>query len=113
MVSKKDMLFLLSSSLVLPERETDYLIASSGIVIANGTCPLEKINELLHVQLQSTYHSVTLGGFLTEKFGTIPQSGEQYREQGLFFRILSSDPTRIKKVYIKNMNPKKETQHAT
>ena len=109
LLSQKDILFLLASPLIPQEKETsDYIVVSSAAIIANGNCPLEKINELFHTDLQSKHHSVTVGGFLIEKLGIIPQSGETAHEQDLFFRILSVDQTRIKKIYIQNMNPKKE-----
>lgn len=109
MITKEDILKNLVSPLTLfREEKEEYIRISKGAVIANGTCPLEKINELFDADLQTSYDSVTIGGYLIEKIGSIPQSDETYQEDDLFFRILSVDPTRIKKIYIQNLDSKKE-----
>jgi CBS domain containing-hemolysin-like protein len=44
---------------------------------------------------------VTLGGFLFERFGRIPDEGDSYAWQGWEFRIEEMDKRRISKVVVR------------
>lgn len=80
--------------------EQDFVKVSHDAIIASGTLTLQELNNYFDQELISEYHSVTIAGWLIEKLGTIAQSGATYIQGPLLFRILSSDPTRIRKVYI-------------
>ncbi len=73
---------------------------SKTTIVASGTMPLDDVRKLFNVALDSKYHMATIGGFITERLGTIPQAGATFEEDHLFMRVLSSDPTRIRKVYL-------------
>jgi putative hemolysin len=82
------------------EEKKDYSQVRANSIIAEGTMTLEKLNELFGQTLKSEYHTVTIGGYLSEKMGLIPQSGKTYQEGDLFFRVLQAEPTKVRKVYI-------------
>jgi CBS domain containing-hemolysin-like protein len=77
---------------------------AKNAIIADGTLPLADAEAIFDVSLESAYHVVTLGGWLEEKLGTIPKSGTTYQEEGLFFRILSAQATKINTVYVQPLN---------
>lgn len=92
--------FIVKSKKAQKEAPEGYSRVSKDAIIADGTLPLSEVEELFGISLETLYHVVTIGGLLTERLGTIPKSGTTWQEQGLFFRILSSDQTHIRKVYI-------------
>ncbi len=70
--------------------------------IVRGDANLEEVNEKLGLDLKSEEYE-TLGGFLLEKFGTIPKKGEKYSENGLTFLVKDADKRHIKKVRISGL----------
>ena len=44
---------------------------------------------------------VTIGGWLTEQLGDIPKSGTQYVWNNFLFQVLSADPNRVRRIYIR------------
>ena len=66
---------------------------------------LDDVRKLFHVNLPSEHHMVTVGGYVTEKLGTIPTAGSSFDEENLTFRILSSDNKRVTKVHIQMREP--------
>lgn len=101
LVSERDIIDQIIKTKRAPEEE-EFTRVSKDAIIATSTLPLSKIKELFGITLTSAYHVITLGGWLAEKLDKIPQSGEIWREKELFFRVLSADPTRIRKIYIQH-----------
>lgn len=100
LLSRNDLLNEVAEPSQSVKDEQLYVKAGKDAIIANGVLPLRDVSELFEQNLMSAYHSVTIGGYLIEKLGIIPQSGATYQEGNLHFRILSADQTRIRKVYI-------------
>jgi putative hemolysin len=110
LITKYDLIEAISKPILTSqERTADYTKVAKDAIIANGTMPLEDLVNLFGEELESLYHSVTIGGYLTEKLGFIPTAGTTYQEKALFFRILSADHTHIRKVYIQDLKPKSGT----
>lgn len=82
------------------EEKPEYERISNDTIVASGTMPLDDVRELFEVELTSEYHMITIGGFITEKIGDIPAAGSVLEEEPLYMRVLSSNNTRIRKVYI-------------
>lgn len=89
-------------------RDQKALYSKSGEneIIASGKLELIEFNQLFDSQLESPNNMVTIGGWLTERLGTIPKSGTKLEADGFLFHVLSADPTRIKRVYIRKLNAK-------
>lgn len=87
-----------------------YKRVAKNAIISSGMLSLEDVNELFATSLKSSYHVVTIGGWLIEKLGAIPKTGTVYQEEHLFFRILAADLTKISKVYIQPLSSKSEGQ---
>ena len=67
--------------------------------IINARMEIDQIQELFSLTLPEGNYE-TLGGFLLEKFGHIPQAGEVLKYHGLTFAVLSSDERSIGEVKI-------------
>jgi len=82
------------------EPPLDYETVDENTVRVRGRMELEHINERLGLGLSSE-ESVTLGGFLCERLGHIPQAGETYREGKVRFEVVNLKGNRIGQVLIK------------
>ena len=91
------------------ESSPNYVKVAKESIIANGNMPLSELSDLFDEKLESAYHAVTIGGYLSEKLGTIPQHGVTYQEGELFFRVLEAEPTKVRKVYIQYQKEGKKT----
>ena len=82
--------------------------SGEDVIISSGKLELNELEEVFDVRLESPNNMVTVGGWLTEKLGDIPKSGSKYQTDDFLFHVLSSDPNRIRRVYIRKLkNPKK------
>ncbi len=106
MICEQDLLSEVVGKSIKPGQKPEgYEIISKDAILASGTLALDDVRELFNVALKSEYHMVTVGGYITEKLGTIPQAGAILEADGLYMRILSSDHTRVRKVYIQKGRP--------
>jgi CBS domain containing-hemolysin-like protein len=68
--------------------------------LVDGATPVEDVSAELGVPLPEGDY-VTLGGFLFERFGRIPEEGDTYQWEGWEFRIAAMDKRRISKVVVR------------
>jgi CBS domain containing-hemolysin-like protein len=88
------------------DQKTYYSEAGDGVIIASGKLELSDFEELFDVDLQSPNHMVTVGGWLTEQLGDIPKAGTNYVTRDFLFHVLSADPNRVRRIYIRKLKPK-------
>jgi len=77
----------------------EYKLIDEDTIQLKGRLELEFINEEFGLNLTGD-KNVTLGGFLCEQLGHIPQPGEVYQEADIRFAVLSLKKRRIGKVEI-------------
>ena len=77
-----------------------YRKAGEGKYIVNARMEVDQMCELLPLTLPEGDYE-TLGGFLLEQFGHIPQPGEVFHFRNMTFTVLSSDERSIGRVEIK------------
>lgn len=82
-----------------------YTKAGPNEIIASGKLELLEFNQIFHVELESHENMVTIGGWLTEQFGEIPKTGTKWETHGFLFHILAANPTHIRRLYIRKINP--------
>jgi CBS domain containing-hemolysin-like protein len=68
--------------------------------LVDGAAPVEDVAAALGVELPEGDY-VTIGGFLFERFGRIPEEGDCYEWAGWEFRIAAMDRRRISKVVVR------------
>jgi len=82
-----------------------YTKAGDDVIIASGKMELGDFEELFDIHLNSENNMATIGGWLTEKLGDIPKEGDKLFQEGFLFHVLSSDQKRVRRVYIRKLNP--------
>ena len=83
-----------------------YIKARENEMIAAGRLELSEFNDLFKSDLESKKNMATIGGWLIEQVGDIPKSGDKFVIQNFLFQVLSADPKRIHKLYIRKLNKK-------
>lgn len=86
---------------------TAYTVVGKEVIISSGKMELAELEELFDIKLSSVTNMVTVGGWLTEQFGDIPQAGAKHVTQNFLFHVLSADPQRVRRVYIRRIRQKK------
>lgn len=99
---------LLDNVFGFPSEEQDknilYTRSGENEIIASGKLELSTFNEIFNVDLTSENNMVTIGGWLTEKLGDIPKNGTKFQSHGFLFQVLSAEPNRVRRIYIRNLN---------
>ncbi len=82
------------------DKETKlYEVIDNNTVIADGIISIDKINELLNIEIPENDFE-TLGGFIYDLMGRVPQKGEKLEYQQLQMTIERVVKNRIKRVKI-------------
>lgn len=89
------------------DTQRKYTRAGDDIIIASGKLELSEFEEIFGVELYSPNNMVTLGGWLCEAIGDIPKSGTKYETTEFLFQVLSTNPNRIRRVYVRHLHPEK------
>lgn len=86
-------------------RDKGSLFTRSGPkeIIASGRLELTTFNDYFSVNLVSENNMLTIGGWLCEKLGDIPKGGTKIELENFVFNVLSADPNRIKRLYIRHV----------
>ncbi len=92
------------------KKREDFSFVSKDAIVTTGKLSLQQVRDLFGASLISEYHSVTVGGYITEQLGAIPKSGETLTRDCLFFRILAASPTHVLKVYIQKIGKTDRTR---
>ncbi|MBU7048369.1 MAG: HlyC/CorC family transporter, partial [Theionarchaea archaeon] len=66
-------------------------------VVIDGMVPIDEVNELLGIRLPENGVE-TIGGFMLDQFGRIPEEGERISFDGVNFIVFKTDGVRIMKV---------------
>jgi len=85
------------------DEKSRYTRSGEDVIIASGKLELAELEEIFNIALKSENNMVTIGGWLTEKLGDIPKSGTKYVSGQLIFHVLSADPNRVRRVYIRHL----------
>lgn len=83
------------------EESLQYSMIGPDVMIASGQMELSELEQVFGVTLETPANMITVGGFLTEMMGDIPKSGAKWENADFFFHVLSSDPHRVRRVYIR------------
>ncbi len=88
------------------DTQTLYTRASPDVVIASGKLEVSEFREIFGVSLPNPRNLVTIGGWLCDQIGALPQAGVRHVEADFLFQILAADPNRVRRVYIRRLNPR-------
>ncbi len=85
------------------DEELLFTKSSEDVIIASGKMELAELEELFDISLRSKTNMATVGGFLTEQLGDIPQSGSKHIVDNILFNVLASSKTKVLKIYIRKL----------
>lgn len=71
----------------------------NGNYIVPGNTPIQRVEELLGIRLESDENS-TIAGYINSVFGRVPRKGEKYEYQGLRFEVKEADRRKIHKLLV-------------
>ena len=79
---------------------------STGESEVSAQTSLEEFNEYFNTNFKSE-ESVTIGGYVTEKFGRIPEIGEKFvMNNALSFQVIKKDGFRLETLLVTRIQPK-------
>ncbi|MBN1686530.1 MAG: HlyC/CorC family transporter [Spirochaetales bacterium] len=85
-----------------PEEGTiddDIVRQETGEYVVDGSTDLEDLSHVLGIHFKRSYAS-TIGGYLSEQIGIIPEENTEYREGGYVFRIDTTTERRVERVTV-------------
>lgn len=90
---------------IIDARDTKslYTRSSDDVIIASGKLELSELRDIFGVDLKSEGNIVTLGGWLIEQLGDIPITGTKYATDDFLFYVLSAEPNRIRRIYVRRL----------
>ena len=86
------------------EEEEPFVDLSPGVTLATGQAAISDLSEHLGVELPEGDYD-TLGGFLTNQVGRVPQVKEEIMWEDLMFSITAADDRKVEQVEIRKLNP--------
>lgn len=81
------------------EHESDSICVSDGEYLVEGSMRLTDINEILNTEFESEDFD-SIGGYLTELLGHLPETGEEAEDSGYRFVVDLANEMRVEKVRI-------------
>jgi CBS domain containing-hemolysin-like protein len=87
------------------DEKSRYTRSGEDVMIASGKLELAEFEEIFGVTLPSVNHMVSLGGWLTEQMGDIPKTGAKFTSHDFLFHVLSADPKRVRRIYVRRLKP--------
>lgn len=82
------------------DEEPDVKLISESEYSVKALTPIEEFNEFFSVSLDTEEYD-TIGGFLTNRFGYVPKTGEIIVIDNLEFRVIHADGRRIRTLQVK------------
>ena len=86
------------------EESAPFAELSPGVTLAAGQAPISDLSEHLGVELPEGDYD-TLGGFLTNQVGRVPQVKEEIFWENLLFSITAADDRKVEQVEIRELGP--------
>ncbi|MGL4366702.1 MAG: hemolysin family protein [Brevinemataceae bacterium] len=85
---------------VMEEGEIDFKMEIDGSVSANGLCDINDLLDVLNLEFESV-EAKTVGGFIMEKLGRMPNQGDIVYQKPWYFEVMSLEGRRIHTISIK------------
>lgn len=85
----------------------EFVKVSEDTYIVNSVATVESFSKEFDVNIES--ENVSIGGWVSEMIGKIPQEGDSFEFENLFIRVKSTDNHRISKIDVK-VSPKPEEE---
>lgn len=104
LIAREDLIAVVIGQIDDPTSGHDlYISAGPNEAISSGKWDLSDFNAYFDADLKSPTGMVSIGGWLVERHGDIPKSGEKIELNGFLFHVLAAQPTRITRLFIKKL----------
>jgi len=90
----------------LRDKKSRFTRSKEDVIIASGKMEISDFEEVFKIKLENPNNLVTVGGWLTEQLGDIPKTGTKYVNEKFLFYVLSADPNRVRRIYIRKIKGK-------
>jgi len=90
-----------------PLRQVD-----EGTWIANAQISLSDLGEMLDVEFPDNGEYESLGGFIVNELGKVPEKGAEVQTEGLLMRVTAADERRVARVQIERQEPEDESRES-
>lgn len=108
LVTREDLVELIVGEIVDQRDEKQrFTRLEDGAVIASGRWELTDFEKEFHISLKSKHGAQTIGGWLCETWGNIPEAGVKMVAHNLLFHILAANPNCIRRVHISHLGKTK------
>jgi CBS domain containing-hemolysin-like protein len=87
------------------EGEDRIRVRSSGGVEVDARVRIDEVNAMSRLGIPEHADYDTVGGFVNGLFGRVPGAGDERRQDGLLVRILQADERRVRRVFLKRIEP--------
>lgn len=78
-------------------------VVSPGVYEFSGRAEIESINEEFGLGIKESEAYITLGGYILDSLGALPEQGDTFNIDGLSFTVLRMAATRIEMVRVKKI----------
>ncbi len=83
------------------DQKSLYTQVGKSVIIASGKLEIVEFERLFHVHLEHSADTVSMGGWVADRLGRIPQNGDEFHANGILYHVLSSEPNRVRSLYIR------------
>jgi CBS domain containing-hemolysin-like protein len=102
LIAEEDISELVVGEIVdLRDTVASFTRAGKNEIIAGGRFELSEFADIFDEELPNPNNLVTIGGWLMERLGDIPKTGDKYETEKYLFHVLRADPNRVRRVYIR------------
>jgi len=81
-----------------------------GTLDVDARTRVDEINELLPIDLPEDEDYDTVGGFVMQRFASVPKKGQEMRHNGVLFRVLDANDRRVLRVLLQRLEPDKDNE---
>lgn len=93
--------------------EEDELVEESpGVVLVDGRLNIEELEDYFDIEIPREKFD-TVGGYLFNLFGHVPQANEEIRDGGLRMTVVECDNRKIRKVRVRRAEPEEREEDAS
>ncbi|MBN4067221.1 HlyC/CorC family transporter [Simkania negevensis] len=104
LITREDLVEVVVGDIIDRRDEKEKFTRSSDdVIITSGKLELGEFEKVFSVVLPTKHNMITIGGWLEELLGDIPKTGQRIVWGDFFFHVLSADPHRVRRVYIRRM----------
>jgi putative hemolysin len=94
------------------DEQEECLPLGENVYSVDARMSIDNLNEQLGTQIQSE-NVDTVGGFVVDYFGKVPEQGDRFSYQGMEFTVLEADERRVHRIQIQTLNMTKGESNRT